>query len=79
MGLCTGRLVAGSVWRLAGLMQGRCTAWKTWPDGRPATALIRMQKVIASEEQLVADLSRAELSELSKADLKERGAGEILG
>ena len=41
--------------------------------------MIRMQKVIASEEQLVADLSRAELNELSRAELKERGAGEILG
>ena len=41
--------------------------------------MIRMQKVIASEEQLVADLSRAEQNELSRAELKERGAGEIRG
>ena len=79
MGRCTGRLVAGSVWRLAGLMQGKCTAWKTWPDGRPGTTVIRMQKVIASDERLVADLSRAEQNELSRAELKERGAGEIRG
>ena len=71
MGLCTGKLVAGSVWRLAGLMQGSCSAWKTWPDGRPASTRIHMQRVVVGVDQLVADLS--------KAELKERGGGEIRG
>ena len=74
-------------------MQGKCTAWKSWPDGRPATSLIRMQKVVVSEEQFVVDLNRAEQCELNRAkqlviDLsdaefselsKERRAGEIRG
>ena len=60
--------MAGSAWRLDGLLQGKCSAWASWPDGRCAKVRVNMQKVDVGLDRLVADLSVAEA--------KERG-GEV--
>ena len=80
---CSGKLVAGSAWRLVGLMQGKCSAWLAWPDGRPATVKINMQKVDVGVDRFVADLNSVELKakvdDLSRAERVELEGSDIRG
>ena len=74
---CTGRLEAGSAWRLVGLMQGKCSAWLAWPDGRPATTRINMQKVDVGVDRFVAGLNLAEQKDRLVAVLSSAEQGEL--
>ena len=61
---CSCKLVEGSAWRLHGLMQGRCSAWKSWPDGRSGKTRICMEKVDVGLARLDSDVRDAELVEV---------------
>ena len=65
--VCSGNVVAGSAWRLEGLLRGRCAAWAAWPDGRSKQVRVSTARVVLDVSSLI--------HELNLAVAKERGVG----
>ena len=62
--VCSGRVVAGSAWRLEGLLRGRCAAWASWPDVRAKHVRVSTSRVVGGETSLIHELNVAVAKEL---------------